>query len=494
MTALEKIMVKDSYSAPTEAPIGSPDPGSEITVTVVLRPRIDAHGDIGCVDRLCYRDDHTSPPGELAAVVTYFLMQGFSVEADPDDRQVTLTGTVDAINDVFGVTLREYPYGVDHEGPVYLSRSIHPYVEGVLGLSQRPIAEPHFSGLKLIGDLQAQSASKVPYFTPTQLASIYNFPAADGGGQTIGIIELGGGYIYEDLIAYANMLGYAPPYVTPVPLMGAGNKTGSDADFEVTLDIEVASAVAPKAKIVVYFAPNTTQGLVQAINYAINDKVNKPGILSISWGSPEIVWLGMQTKAMTNVLRDAALKGVSVFAASGDSGSSPSGFTCTMLPAASPYAMSCGGTTLTANGNSIATEVAWSGSGGGVSTTASLPSYQANVNVPKAPGTGRRGRGVPDFAAVADPDTGYLIYCRGEKWQIGGTSAVAPLMAGLFARFNQLAGRNLGFALPQVYGAGQVGFRWVTSGGNGAYQVVPGWNAVTGLGSPNGGLLLSKIR
>jgi kumamolisin len=192
-----------------------------------------------------------------------------------------------------------------------------------------------------------------------------------------------------------------------------------------------------------------------------------------------------------------------VTAAAGDGGSADGatdGTAHTDFPASSPHVLACGGTSLTADASTgaVRAETVWnSGSGGGatgggVSTAFDLPSWQQQVGVPAGP-NGGAGRGVPDVAADADPATGYRVRVDGKDMVIGGTSAVAPLWAALLARLAQRAGHGFGLVQPTLYGttaAGAVapGFRDVTTGGNGAYEAGPGWDACTGLGVPTAAL------
>jgi kumamolisin len=135
--------------------------------------------------------------------------------------------------------------------------------------------------------------------------------------------------------------------------------------------------------------------------------------------------------------------------------------------------------------------------GGGVSAQFPLPSWQATAGVPKH--GHKTGRGVPDVAADADPETGYQVYVDGQAMVIGGTSAVAPLWAALTCRLAQSLGRPLGLLQPLLYasvtpGHTAPGFRDITSGSNGAYSAGPGWDACTGLGSPEGTALLAALQ
>jgi kumamolisin len=279
----------------------------------------------------------------------------------------------------------------------------------------------------------------------------------------------------------------------------------------------VAGAVAPKASFVVYFAPNTDQGFIDAISDAINAKPT-PIAVSISWGGPESSWAPQSMSGMNEAISDAAALGATVTVAAGDNGSSDNASSTSGVqvdfPASSPYSLACGGTTLVGNTatNTITSEVVWNelaiqggAGGGGVSVTYAQPTWQKDAGVPAsaADGTGigsaaEPGRGVPDVAGNADPYSGYQVVVDGKPQPIGGTSAVAPLWAGLIARLAQASGTRFGLLQPLLYagitpGVDAAGFRDIVEGTNGAYKAGPGWDACTGLGSPNGTALLTRL-
>jgi kumamolisin len=292
--------------------------------------------------------------------------------------------------------------------------------------------------------------------------------------------------------------------VTAVSVDGGQNQPGedTDADAEVMLDIEVIGAVANGVSIVVYFAPNTDQGFVDAISTAVHDTTHKPSVVSVSWGQSEDSWTAQARTQMEQILTEGAALGVTVTVAAGDNGSTDSvtdGQQHVDFPASAPHALACGGTTLEASGTTINSEVVWNdpgdgATGGGVSRQFALPSYQSNARVPDNVDTGAPGRGVPDVAGDADPNTGYAIRVDGTDETIGGTSAVAPLWAGLIACLNQRLGSPVGFMQPRLYPLlGTDGFHDITSGNNGAYSAGPGWDACTGLGSPDGAALASEL-
>jgi kumamolisin len=336
------------------------------------------------------------------------------------------------------------------------------------------------------------------------VAQAYQWPATAGGaGQTIAIIELGGGYRQADLTTYFQSLNLTPPAITAVSVDKGKNAptTSSSADGEVMLDIEVAASVAPGAKIVCYFCPNTDQGFTDAISTAIHDTTNNPSVISISWGGPESSWTAQAMTALDAACQSAAALGITITVAAGDNGSTDGATGNNVdFPASSPHVLACGGTKLDANGSTLVSEVVWNelavndgATGGGVSNVFPLPSWQANANVP-APAVAGGGRGVPDVSADADPNTGYQIRVDGQDTVIGGTSAVAPLWAGLVAVANQQLGAKVGFLQPAIYAAKAAGaFNDVTQGNNGAFSAGPGWDACTGLGSPIASVLIPLL-
>jgi len=271
----------------------------------------------------------------------------------------------------------------------------------------------------------------------------------------------------------------------------------------VMLDIEVSAAVASGAKIAVYFVPNTDQGFFDAVSTAVHDSVNKPSVISISWGGPESSWTAQAITALDGACQAAAALGVTITVACGDNGSTDGvtgGGNNVDFPASSPHVLACGGTTLVGSGSTITSEVVWNelaigegATGGGVSAVFPLPVWQQGAGVPPAPAAGG-GRGVPDVAGDADPSTGYVIRVDSQTMTIGGTSAVAPLWAGLIALANQQNGAAAGFINPTIYAAAaKKAFRDITQGNNGGFSAGPGWDACSGQGSPIGSAVINAL-
>ncbi|HXB57592.1 MAG TPA: S53 family peptidase [Vicinamibacteria bacterium] len=477
---------------------------------------------------------------DIAAVDKFAHEHSLSVsEASVPRRTVKLVGRVADFSAAFGVSLKRYRAGRvsyrGRRGPIYIPKDLDGIVERVLGLDDRPAVAPHYRILRKAkrqptkGQKKHAGAGALRSFSPLEVAKLYNVPSgSDGTGQTIALIELndvdkqgvatGVGFSKTDLDAYFAGLGLATPNVTAVGVDGGSNVPGPDpnGDGEVTLDIEVAGAVAPKANIAVYFGTNTTDGFIQALTSAIHDDVRKPSLVSISWGGPEEASTKQLLTGLDQALQEAAAVGVTVCCAAGDNGSADmqqgdwDGVPHADFPASSPWALGCGGTTLQTTGSGFV-ETVWNGgpnggsTGGGVSNVFAKPAYQANVNVP-VPQQSGGGRGVPDVSGNADPATGYQVLVQGNSTVVGGTSAVAPLWAAILALINQQRAAKgkgpLGFLNPVLYGlAGTANaFHDVVDGNNdifgtlhGKYAAGPGWDPCTGLGTPNGRNLAAAL-
>jgi kumamolisin len=376
-------------------------------------------------------------------------------------------------------------------------------VQGVFGLDDRPAARPHMRRLTDLEGIQPLADATRSSFPPNQVGQLYDFPTGvNGQGQCVAILELGGGFKKADLTTYFSALGIPAPSVVAVSVDHGKNKPDGPqgADGEVMLDIEVVGAVAPGAKIVVYFAPNTDQGFIDGITTAVNDTVHRPSVISISWGSPEVNWTQASVQAMDQAFQAAAAMGVTVYVAAGDNGANdfPSGQgqqpgNHADFPASSPHVVGCGGTKITVSGNSITDEQVWNdpgdgATGGGFSTLFPRPAWQTAVD-------NQNTRGVPDVSGDASPLSGYAVRVDGQDTVIGGTSAVAPLWAGLTALLNQKLGKPVGFVNPALYAlpSSSGAFKDITEGNNNGFNAGPGWDACTGLGRPDGARLLAAL-
>jgi kumamolisin len=496
---------------PEARPTGTPNPADTITVTIALRRRAALEPDRveEPLTRAEFASRYGAAPDDVRRVEQFAQQFDLTVvSVDIARRTIVLGGTIAAMNEAFGTALRLYqsPRGVFRSrlGPLYLPADLQDVVVGVFGLDNHPQAQVRCRRhRRTVGPAAAADTS----FTPPEIAALYQFPATvTGAGQTVAIIELGGGYKSADLQTYFTALGARPPSVTAVSVDGARNLPEGDpnsADGEVLLDVEIVGAIAAGARIVVYFAPNTGQGFLDAITTAVHDDVRQPSIVSISWGGPESTWTSQALTAYDQAFEDAAALGVTVCCASGDSGSSDGvsdGSAHVDFPASSPYVLSCGGTRITSAGGSLSSEAAWNdgasggATGGGVSDVFPLPAYQASAKVPVSVNRSHaKGRGVPDVAGDADPASGYRVRVDGHDVVYGGTSAVAPLWSALIALINQARGKPVGYVNPTLYASGSHACRDITSGTNGAYRAGAGWDPCTGLGSPNGTALMKLL-
>jgi kumamolisin len=481
----------------------------DIQITLVLRRKQDAPTGESIEKHLSHEGlaaRHGADVDDIAAVEAFARDHQLAIRRfHQGARTVQIVGKLRKLAELFRADVRLSQVGKNfyrtQQGRLEIPQSLAGIVVAVLGFDERPAAATSRR-------FQKRTLSPAAY-TPTEIAKLYNFPTNTGEGQTIALIELGGGYRETDLQSYWKQLGIGEVSVTAVAVDGTENAPSGDpdsADGEVVLDIEVAGAVAPGANLAVYFAPNTDAGFLDAINNAIHDKVRKPSVISISWGSPESEWEPQSMNAFNSAFHDAAQLGISVCVAAGDNGSSDGErdrHNHVDFPASSPWVISCGGTRLIGSGDQITSETVWNdgtkggATGGGVSSYFPKPSFQSTVTVPHpSSGSNLTGRGVPDVAGVADPETGYKVLVDGEASVVGGTSAVAPLWAGLIALCNQELGKNLGWFNPMLYGtvAQHKVLQDITSGTNGAFHSAIGWDCCTGLGTPNGMALLNLLK
>ncbi|MCJ7637428.1 MAG: S8 family serine peptidase, partial [Nitrososphaeraceae archaeon] len=431
---------------------------------------------------------------QVDLLIQQIVLYSFIVKKD-SNHHLKVSGTTSILGKLFRIDFLKYKVeNNEYYGPnsdiiiplMWKNKVLH-----VLGFDNFEIVHPY---VKVLDHIPRGTST----FTPLQLARLYNFPTGlDGTGQKIGVIELGGGYNMSDFTTYFSMLGIQGiPRVTSVSVDGAQNNPNDPsvgANLEVILDVEIIAAIVPKADIIVYFGINSYQGFYNAINKAIIDNCN---IISISWGAPEINWSTSMLNAYNNLFQTDANRNITILAASGDNGSSDGTNTLSVdFPSSAPYALGCGGTNLKANNDvtAIAQETVWnvnpinSATGGGISKTFAKPSYQNNVVY----NLGEK-RGVPDVCGDADPFSGYVIFAQGKTAIVGGTSAVSPLWTGLLSKVNQSLGRNVGFIHPILYANPNV-CRDILQGNNGAYSAALKWDPCTGMGSPNGQLLLNLL-
>jgi kumamolisin len=443
-------------------------------------------------------------PDAIARFVSFARSHDLKVVSkDAGQRVVVLSGTVTSMEKAFGTVLHDFVKEKTRfrgrQGPVFLPKEIVDDIVAVQGLDDRPVAAPR------IGPRQ----KGVTMMSPADIATIYGIPAGTGTGQRIALIELGGNYDTAELQTYFAGIKVPMPAIRPIGTPEAWG--ASEADGEVMLDIEVAGAVAPGASIDVYFAPNNDDGFISAFRKAIHAAGTT--IVSISWGSAESGWTAQSLNAWTAAAEDAAAADISVFVAAGDHGASDQvpntpnqpfdGQRHADFPGTLPHVFSCGGTHLETSGGKILSETVWNSndgwaSGGGVSIHFAAPTWQSGLSA--EPPTLLARRGVPDVAAVADnTGTVFKMLAHGQTEPGAGTSAVAPFWAGITARLNEKLNRRAGFYLPTLYGSPNAGAcRDIVVGDNAAfgvpgYSAHKGWDACSGLGSPNGAALFALL-
>jgi kumamolisin len=519
----QRVERSERQPVPGTTRTGPADPTEVVSVTIRLRRRTGAPplpgvemlkqppGQRAYVSREEFAEQYGADPADVARVEQFARKYGMNVdEVSPARRSVRLSGNVEQMNRAFAVDLGRYESKEvsyrGREGAVHVPADLVDAVEGVFGLDNRRQARPLHRQL-------SGPAQGVTPLTPPQVANLYGFPSGSAAGQCIGLIEFGGGYHISDIDTFYTGLGKTAPPIAAVGVDGATNSPGVDSneDTEVALDIDVAGSVAPGASIAVYFAPWTEQGWVDILSTAVHDTTNRPSVLSISWGWPEfqtidgLAWTQAAMDEVDATLQEALALGVTVLAASGDSGADcgiGDGKAHALFPASDPFITACGGTSIRNVSGSNFDEAVWNGfgaTGGGVSDFFPLPAWQSSAGVPVSLNDGKVRRGLPDVAGNADPSSGYnLILGGASTGPIGGTSAVAPLYAGLLALVNAHLGAPAGYLNPALYGlAGPFDFRDVTIGNNGygtpGYNAGPGWDACTGLGSIHGADLQASL-
>jgi hypothetical protein len=517
--------------------LGPADPKETLSVTIVLRRRPDGPpvpdpsffaATPPSQRRRMSTDEfaakYGAAPADIDRVTEFAKAHGLTVvETHPARRTVVASGTVAEMNEAFAVSLGRYR--VEHppgrrerqprtetyrgrDGFIHVPNALAEIIVGVFGLDNRRVIKRN----------SPDPPNTVPLPVST-LRTLYNFPTNSAVGQTIAILSEAG-YQPADI---SSTFGGSPPSVTDVTVDASNNGT---ADPETTQDICIAALAAPGAAIAVYFTMFTQQGWVDLVQRVVHPNPGDPvcSVLSSSFyvsdgdDSSTLANEGISTSwldAATAAFLDAAIQGVTVCCACGDTGSASLGTQIlgdgkahVQYPASDPWVLSVGGTTV---GNVIGTgfdEYVWNDSGGatggGVSDFFGPPSYQSGAAVPPSINDSHAGRGVPDVAANASPNAGYSgLFLNGSPTTGTGTSASTPLWAGLIAVINVALGENVGFLNPTLYAIGSSGFRDIVGApgpadngfsGVTGYPAGPGWDACTGWGSINGAALLAELQ
>jgi len=470
---------------------------------------------------------------DVAAAVRAFQQFGLTVEeANPATRTVRLSGTAAQMEEAFQVKLLNYAHPSGNYrgrvGSVHVPQELREIVEGVFGLDDRRVARRRRHPVSDMAHAKAKAPSSVPksWYTPSQLATQYKFPAGDGSGQTVAVLEFGGGYFASDLQQFCKLAGVGMPKVVVVSADGISTSRKDGAEGEVMLDVEVVAGICPKATIAVYFAHFTEHGWIAALDAVTHDKTNNPSVVSISWGFAEdaFIWTRQAMAQVNEMLKEAALLGITVCVAGGDDGSSDAigdGHAHADFPASSPYVLAVGGTTIPPTpGTKL--DICWKegdglradgggSTGGGMSAVFPRPNWQEGITIKSVNPGAIVGRCIPDIAANADWNASpYLLVVDGGVQPNGGTSAATPLWAALIALINGARGpgKRIGYLTPLLYQPvgpgiggptiGQAGCTDVVTGDNntavvGGYNAGVGYDAVTGWGVPNGAALLQAL-
>lgn len=507
-------------------------PSRLMGVTIVVRhslagKKLDKVDELGArlprerqyLSREEFREVHGADPADIDIVRRFASKNQLRVvDDDTAARTVELRGTVASFSRAFRLEplIFRHSTGIfrGYTGPVHVPAELDGVVQAVIGFDTR--AQVRRRCVPRIDQGGAWPHAGLSSYNPDQVAKLYQFPdEVRGRGQCIAILEFGGGFVPGDLRKYFRELDIPTPKVTWFSVGAGRNAPTGDPygdDGEVTLDIQVAGSVAPEAEITVCFAASTVRGFLRAINATIHDEVHRPTVISISWGAPEASWNPQALRVLNDCFKAAATMGVTVCCASGNGGSSDEiagRLAHVDFPASSPYVLACGGTRLQSSARGTFDEIVWNqgpsggATGGGVSDFFPRPSWQDGARVPTSANMSKhQGRGLPDVAGDADPETGYRVRVQGVDTVIGGTGAVAPLWGGLTALLSEQIGHPVGYLNPLLYkrvSSVEGAFRDIVDGNNdvtghvGAYSATGGWDPCTGFGSPNGVVLARAL-
>lgn len=450
------------------------------------------------------------------AVIAYAKGLGLNViGTHPNRTLLNVSGPTKSIESAFNLNLHLYQltsgrkfYAPNNDPEI--PNNIASVISGIVGLDNyavwRPLHRRKEMSEEMVNDANASSFPSGPLggFAPGDIKIAYNLAgvSANGSGQTIALFELGA-YLASDITAYTTYFGLPSANLNNVLIDGG---SGGVIDAEVTLDIELALALAPQSVIYVYEGPNTGQGVLDTYNRIATDNLAKQ--VSTSWGLGEDETSSQSLQAENSIFQQMAAQGQTIYAASGDNGAYSDYPTTTLVvldPASQPYMAAVGGTSLTVDSTTGAyiSETVWNNGlgngagGGGVSGVWTIPSWQTNISTTYS----TTNRNVPDIALSADQDKGYAIYYNGGWTIYGGTSCAAPLWAAFTALVNQQRLSTqmsaLGFANPSLYAMAKTSeatdYHDITVGNNYFYQATVGYDNASGWGSFNGANLFASL-
>lgn len=538
--------------------LGPAKADEEVVITIVLRRRPDGLAPPGPeyfvrtplaqrqrIPREKFALRYGASPTDISQVTEFAVNYDLKViDINAASRTVRVVGTVAQMEKAFAVELGRYLFHKNgetsqSESEIYRGQSSHIHIPkdlaeiiiGVFGLDNRCISkrksypEPGYSDNCSDTGSGSSSSSKdsvstsdpqnTAYTTVPQITKLYNFPTNSAEGQTIAILSHRG-YRVSDIDDYFNDLGLTSPTITDVGIDGATNS--GEADKETTMDICVAASAAPGASIAVYFAC-CSKDWVDMISKIANPQDGDP-VCSVLSSSLYTMCSddvdpdsddGKTIQAISMAFLDAALQCVTICVASGDDGARSKehdGKVHVQYPASDPWVLSVGGTSVGNIQDGSFEEYVWNeknggATGGGISAFFPLPWYQRSTAI-QSLNDGHYGRGVPDVAANASRHSCYKIYVNGTALHGRGTSAAAPLWAGLIAVINASLQSNVGFINPLLYAIGPIACRDIygppgpKDNGRGdvtGYDSVKnGWDPCTGWGSIDGQALLYSIK
>lgn len=495
------------------------DQNQEITLMLYLRAETKKEQELNDIQaflhehpsKRAYVSNHLHADKKGVAAVKKFAADNDLKVGKVDVHAMTieLIAPIGAMGQAFQVRFATYKTAEDHTHLSYSGQIIMPAIMSSYVLNIGNLHQGYIRGKRSRFGAKEQDGAKNGLltaekgFSPTDIEKAYGFPEGDAEGECIGLIELGGTFQQKDINLYCeNHKIPVPEIVTIGTIPPSQQSSQAINDLEVTLDIQIATGLAPKAKIVLYYAPS----IEDAVHLAINDSKNHPSVLSISWAQSELDVSGSEQQQLNYLALQAAKQGITLVAASGDHGAYNSkSYLNVMSPASHPLVLGCGGTSLTTTNKQE--ETVWGvpmknnqfqGSGGGYSRIFPIPFYQKNAVAfykrsykPSSDG----GRSVPDVSANSAAETAYNIVMNGQSgaWG-GGTSASTPVWAALMVRLNKKLGYRLGYINEWLYRMeGSEAFNPVPTGNNGFYVGAYGWSPAAGLGSPNGVALMEKL-
>jgi pseudomonalisin len=482
---------------------GSTDEGAVTTqartITLTLAPRhasglraFDAKARHARLSPAQFDERYAPSAASVAAVESWASAHGLQTSGvSPDHLLVSVTGTTGALGSALGVSFDRFRAAdgssyVSSTGTASLPRSLSKKVTAITGLSD--LARAH-------SDLVRRSGAATPglsfpaSYGPKELNSLYGASEAQtGAGQTVSVIAAGDlSQPKADLAKFESHFGLPTVTWNQIDVGAASKETEGDDEWD--LDTQYSTGFAPGVKQINVYVGSSMEDsdIVATIDRWVSDDASSQA--SFSAGECELLADAAGfTESLDTVLAEAAAQGQTLFSSSGDTGSQcpllvaenglPLGLPGVNYPASSPDAIGVGGTTVLGSGPA---EIGWYAGGGGTSVIEPTPSWQQSA------GGSFLGamRGVPDVALDADPNSGYDVFIDGQEEVIGGTSAGAPSWQGIWARAQGAHGGTLGFAGPVIYGAEpEAAFNDITLGSNGLFADTPGWDYVTGRGTP----------